>query len=216
MTEKFIKNEEFNFIKKQIQFIKDNIKKNVPKNVLNATFEMSNAKILEKFVDASVDQKNMLNISEIKDRDALDQYILNLSEYIIPFREITNQQLKKIFPKSKKLKLPDMSQIDLNKLTYLGWNDPRSDRKFIIYNLNDTIVGIESKFSQTVNKNFCSFCKTMGEVSYITTVTKQKDPKNPDYYKVIGNLVCVDSISCNRKITDVGYLSTYLKESLDM
>lgn len=215
MTEKFIKNEEYNFIMKQIDFIKDNIKKNVPKNVLKASIEISNAKILERFVSASTDQLKLLSITEMKNQEELDQYIQKLLVYLIPFREITDQQLKKIFPKSKKLKLTDISQIDQNRLTYLGWNDPRSNKKFIVYELDGTMVGIESNFSTSINKSYCSFCNTMGEVSYVTTVTKQKDPKNPDYYKAIGNLICVDSVNCNRKITDVRYLTTYLKESLD-
>ncbi|MDF2788253.1 MAG: fibronectin-binding family protein, partial [Neobacillus sp.] len=47
-----------------------------------------------------------------------------------------------------------------------------------------------------------------------STVTKAKKSNNPDYYKAIGNLICADSSECNKKLTNVDYLTTFLKDSL--
>ena len=40
--------------------------------------------------------------------------------------------IKKLFPKAKKLKLPDMEEIDMKEISYLSWIDKGSSRKFII------------------------------------------------------------------------------------
>ncbi|WP_445491732.1 FusB/FusC family EF-G-binding protein [Niallia sp. 03133] len=216
MTKKFIKNEQLNFIKKQIALIKDSTKKNVPQNVLAAVIDLANAKIFDLFPNVSLEQQEMLDLSRLKTDKEYELYIQLLSDYLLSFPKITEQQLKKMFPKHKKLKLPDLSNIDHSQLTYLSWNDLRSNKKFIVYELEGKMVGIECEFAPTSKKNLCSFCNCFGEVAYFSTVTKAKKSKNPDYYKSIGNLICADSSECNKKITNVEYLTTFLKDSLEM
>jgi len=214
MTERFIKNEQLNFIKKQIAYIKDSAKKNVPPAVMAAVIDISNAKILELFPHASLEQQEMLDLSRLKTDGEFDQYIQRLLDYLLPFPRITEQQLKKMFPKNKKLKMPDLSEIDHSQLTYLSWNDLRSNKKYIVYELEGTMAGIECKLSPTSKKNICSICHGFGEVAFFSTVTKAKSSKNPDYYKSIGNLICADSRECNKKITNVDYLTNFFKDSL--
>jgi hypothetical protein len=214
MTEKFIKNEQLNFIKKQIALIKDSTKKNVPPNVLAAVIDLANAKILDLFPNVSLEQQEILDLSKLKTENEYEQYIRRLSGLLLPFPKITEQQLKKMFPKQKKLKLPDLSNIDHSQLTYLSWNDLRSNKKFIVYELEGKMVGIVCEMTPTSKKNLCSICNCFGEVAYFSTLTKAKKPKNPDYYKAIGNLICADSSECNKKITNVEYLTTFLKDSL--
>ncbi|WP_147535125.1 FusB/FusC family EF-G-binding protein [Bacillus marasmi] len=214
MKENFIKNEQLNFIKKQIALIKESAKSNVPQNVLAAVIDLANAKILDLFPNATKEQQEMLDLSKPKTENEYEQYIQRLSEYMLPFPKITEQQLKKMFPKQKKLKLPDLTQIDHSQLTYLSWNDLRSNKKFIVFELDGNMVGIECEFTSNSKKNVCSICHGMGEVVYFSTVTKAKKARNPDYYKAIGNLICADSSECNKKITNVEYLTTFLKESL--
>lgn len=216
MTDKFIKNEQLNFIKRQIALIKDSTKKNVPPNVLAAVIDLANAKILDLFPNAALNQQEMLDLSRMKTDTEYEQYIQHLSAFLLPFPRITEQQLKKMFPKNKKLKLPDLSNIDHSQLTYLSWNDLSSNKKFIVYVLDGKMVGIECKFAPTSKNNICSFCNCFGQVAYFSTVTKAKNPKNPDYYKAIGNLICADSSECNKKITDTEYLTTFLRDSLGM
>lgn len=216
MTEKFIKNEHANFIKKQIALIKDSKKKNVPPAVLAAVIDLANAKILELIPKVSVDQQEILDLSRLQTDDEYEQYIQRLSKFLIPFPEITEPQLKKMFSKNKKLKLPDLSRIDYSQLTYLSWDDLGSNKKFIVYELNEKIVGIDCRVTPTSKNNICSFCRCSGKVVFFSTVTKAKKANNPDYYKSIGNFICADSSECNKKITNVEYVTTFLRDSLRM
>lgn len=216
MTEKFIKNEHLNFIKKQVLLIKDSSKKNLPSSVFTSLKDLSNAKILDLIPNVSLDQQKILDLSQLKTDGEYQQYIQHLTEFLLPFPEITEQQLKKMFPKSKKLKLPDLSKIELTQLTYLSWNDLRSNRKYIIYELDGELVGIECKVSPNPKTNICSLCKCAGEVSYFSAVTKAKKSNNPDYFRSIGNLICKDSSECNKKITNTLYLENIIRETLGM
>lgn len=211
MTKQFIKNEQLNFIEKQIAIIKDSSNKNLPKTVLTAVIDLANAKILDLFPQASLEQQELLDITKWNTKEEYERYIEQLTACLLPFPKITEQQLKKLFPKQKKLRLPDLSTIDHNKLTFLSWNDLKSNKKVIIYDLEGTLVGTEGKMTPTSKKNICSFCNCFGEVAYFSTVTKEKRPKNADYYKAIGNLICTDSNECNKNITNTEYLREFLK-----
>jgi hypothetical protein len=50
-----------------------------------------------------------------------------LSNYTVKFPEVTESQLKGLFPKIKKLRMPDFSRIEGRALTYLGWTDPATN-----------------------------------------------------------------------------------------
>ncbi|MCE4051137.1 FusB/FusC family EF-G-binding protein [Bacillus sp. Au-Bac7] len=212
--EPFINNEQLNFIKNQVALINDSMKKNVPAKVLAAVVDVANSKIHSLFPSASLEQQSMLNLSKLKTDKEFDRYIEQLSACLLAFPTVQEQELKKMFPKQKKLKLPDLSKIDYSRLTYLSWNDLRSNKKFIVYELDGKLVGIEGRFIPTNKKNLCSFCNCFGEISYFSTITKAKKSKNPDYYKAIGNFVCTDSMVCNQKITSTEYLTAFLHESL--
>ncbi len=214
MIEKFIKNEQFNFIRKQVAWIKDSTKQHLPPGVLASVYELSNEKISNCVTALTPEQKELMDFSSLKTVEAYEQALEQLPNYLLAFPTISEQQLKKLFPKSKKLKLPDLSNIDLHRLTYLSWNDSRSNKKYILYKLDSQLVGIECSFSPSTKKNICSICHCHGEVTHFSTITKAKKVNNPDYYKSIGNLICVNSTECNKNITDVSYLEEFLRESL--
>lgn len=214
MIEKFIKNEQYNFIKKQVVLIKDSYKKNSDPTVIHAVKELANAKIIELFPSATDEQTKMLDLSKKKSDFEFDQYIQDLADFLLPFPELTEQQVKKMFPKAKKLKVPELAKVNREQVTYLSWTDISTNKKYIIYELNEKIVGIECKYTLLSKDNICSFCNRFGQVAFISTVTKTKKAKNPDYYKAIGNYICFDSSECNGKITNVDYLTAFLKNSL--
>ncbi|QCJ45092.1 elongation factor G-binding protein [Bacillus sp. S3] len=213
MDEKFIKNEQFNFIKRQVDLIKDSYKKNTDPSVIKAVRELANAQILELFPHAAGEQAERLDLSKWKTDAEFDQYLQALAKCLIPFPTLTEQQVKKMFPKAKKLKVPNLLAFDFEKMTYLSWSDISTNKKFIIYELNKNLMGIECKYSILNKDNICSFCNRFGKVAFITTITKAKKSNNPDYYKAIGNYICLDSAECNKKITSVAYLTEFLEES---
>lgn len=214
MTGEFIKNEQFNYICKQVGFIKDSTKQHIPPGVLASVYDLSNEKIMNCVPDMTSEQKKMLDFSSLKTVEEYDQAIKELDAYRLPFPTVTEQQLKKLFPKSKKLKLPDLAGVDLKRVTYLSWNDSRSNKKYLLYELDGQLVGIECAFSPSSKRNICSICKSQADVTFFSTKTKERHQNNPDYFRSIGNLICADSHECNKNITDVAYLEALLRDSL--
>lgn len=102
--------------------------------------------------------------------------------------------------------MPDLTEVSFGSLTYLGWLDIGSTKLYMVYKREDRLVGIEARYTAANKKSICSLCNGYGEVALVTAVAKTKASSLPDYYKAVGNYICVDSAHCNKQITDISYL----------
>ncbi|WP_409293733.1 FusB/FusC family EF-G-binding protein [Peribacillus sp. SCS-26] len=214
MTEQFILNHQYNSIKKQAAIIKGSSKKGIDGSVAKAVKDSAYAKIMALFPEADREQADLLDITRARDDAELDSFVEQLQAYLLPFPEISEQKIKKLFPKSKKLKIPDLSKLGSEPITYLGWTDIGTNKKYIIAEVDGRLAGVEFRFTMSSKHNVCSFCSTHGQSVFISAVTKARKSNNPDYYKAVGNYVCFDSEECNKKITDTQYLNDFIMEIL--
>ncbi|MFL9651286.1 FusB/FusC family EF-G-binding protein [Exiguobacterium chiriqhucha] len=214
MLERFIENHQFNFIQEQVEIIRDSRKKSLPASVLQAVIDLANAKIAYLFPDATPSQLTMMDVSTLKTDESYDVFIEGLRPHVRSFPQVTEPQVKKMFPKQKKLRLPDATSFNVNRMSYMSWNDLRSNRKYIVCEKDHQLMGIELKASSNAKKNICAFCNQFAEVSYCVTITKAKQAKNPDYYKAIGTYICTDSASCNENMTNLDALMTFVETAL--
>ncbi|MGO4499714.1 FBP domain-containing protein [Paenibacillus sp. 2RAB27] len=107
--------------------------------------------------------------------------------------------------------MPDLKGITYRFATYLGWTDIATNKLFIVYDLNGKLIGIEGKYTPTNKKGVCFVCNRHTEVALFTAVTKWKpEGASPDYYRAIGNYLCVNSEVCNKNITDVEVLEKFI------
>lgn len=194
--------------------IRDSRKKSLPPSVLKAVIDLANAKIAFLFPEATPARLSMLDVSKLQTDEAYDRFIDELRPHVRSFPQVSEQQVKKMFPKQKKLRLPDEANLNMNRISYLSWNDLRSNRKYILCEKNHQLIGIECKASANTKRNICAFCNQLAEVSYCVTVTKAKQAKNPDYYKAIGTYICTDSASCNENMTNLDALMTFVETAL--
>nr|WP_134703343.1 FusB/FusC family EF-G-binding protein [Ammoniphilus sp. YIM 78166] len=213
MCKPFIRNHQYNLIKKQARNVQYASKTVADPRVMEAIRYSAETQILEGFPSLTSDQRQLLEkVSVLHEAEDLQQYLNSLTPNRVAFSQVTETQLRKLFPKNKKLKLPDFSSIDFLSFTYLSWLDIALNKMFLVYNLDDQIVGIEGKYIPTNKKDVCSLCKGHGEVALVTALTKSK-PANAsvDYYKAVGNYMCINSEKCNDNITDVTYLERFIK-----
>ena len=214
MLERFIENHQFNFIQEQVEIIRDSRKKSLPTSVLQAVIDLANAKIAYLFPEATPSQLAMIDVSTLQTDESYDMFIDGLRPHVRSFPHVSEQQVKKLFPKQKKLRLPDGEDLNVNRMSYMSWNDLRSNRKYIVCEKDRQLVGIECKASSNTKKNICAFCNQFAQVSYCVTITKAKQAKNPDYYKAIGTYICTDSASCNEHMTNLDALMTFVETAL--
>ncbi|WP_010491784.1 FusB/FusC family EF-G-binding protein [Paenibacillus elgii] len=209
----FIRNHQYNYIKKQVDLLKRACYSVTDPKVVESVRYSVHFNIMEAFPGADGLQKQVLEkASTLRAEGEFRHYLHSLEPYLTEFPEVTGKQLAKLFPKNKKLKLPDLTAIDYRYVTYLGWVDIATNKLFIVYRLNGQLVGIEGRYIPT-NKSVCFLCNRHAEVALFTAVIQSK-PANalPDYYKAIGNYLCVDSEVCNKNITNVTALDKFVRE----
>lgn len=216
MVEPFIRNHQYNLIRKQTGILQQATRTVADPKVLEAVRYSAETKVLEGFPDITEPQREILErFADLKIVEDFQHYLSSLVPYLIEFPQVTEKEIKKRFPKNKKLMLPNFASFDHQHLTYMGWIDISTTKWFIVYPLKGQIVGIEGKYTLTNKKDVCSLCNGFGEVALVTAMSKSR-PANasPDYYKSVGNYMCMDSHECNKNITDVTSLERFIQSVL--
>ncbi|WP_127505575.1 FusB/FusC family EF-G-binding protein [Paenibacillus humicus] len=217
MGQPFIRNHEFNLIQKQVKLLQNTCTTVSDPKVVESVRMSVHAVLDEAFQAADSDQRLLvLGLAELSSPQQFAQGVEALEPYRLSFPAVTEGQLKRLFPKAKKLKVPDLDKIDFRKVTYLGWTDIGSGKMFLVHELDGKTAGIEGRFSPAgTKKNTCFLCRGHGEVALFTAVTKHRPQHaSPDYYKAIGNYMCLSSDSCNARLTDPAVLDQFFRDVL--
>ncbi|WP_199615883.1 FusB/FusC family EF-G-binding protein [Paenibacillus alkalitolerans] len=213
MNEPFIRNHQYNFIKKQIEYVRHACGTVTDPKIVESVRYGAEAKIMELFPDAADVQMQLLgNISALQTVEDFQQYLSSVEPYMTQFPQVTEKQIRKLFHKNKKLAIPELA-IDYRYATYLGWIDISVNKLYMVYPLDGQIVGIEGKFTPTNKKGICFICNRHEETVLFTAISKSRPAGSlPDYYKAVGNYMCMDSRECNKNITDVASLERFIRD----
>lgn len=213
MLEAFIHNNQYNFIKRQTKKLVSTFNTTKDPEVIAAVKFNAETQILDLFPGLTVEQQDLLKpISKLKSEKEFEEYLSNLQDYLIDFPTVTDTQIKKLFSKTKKLKMPDLSKVNYSFLTYLGWNDIGTGKKLIVYPYQGKMVGIEGRYTQVKKDGVCALCNNIGKIALVTSKIKMKG--TDDNYRAVGNYMCFDSEECNKNITDTTYLEGFIKNVL--
>lgn len=192
MCEPFIRNHQYNFIKNQAESVLNAIRTVGDPKILESVRFSAQTKVAELFSAVTDNRKTMLDsISDLKTTDDFQTYLQALEPYLIEFPQITEKQIRKLFPKNKKLKVPDLAQIDFRYVSCLSWTDISTNKMFIVYPAGGQFVGVEGRYTATNKKGYCFVCSRYEELALFSAISKKR-PANasPDYYKSVGNYLC--------------------------
>ncbi|WP_159882294.1 FusB/FusC family EF-G-binding protein [Paenibacillus puerhi] len=208
----FIRNHQYNLIKKQADSLLHALRTIADPKVLGSVRSSVESKIQELFPDAADSQRQLLQgVTVLETADDFQKYLKGLEAYLVEFPAVTPKQLQKLFPKNKKLKLPDLSNVDFRYVTYLSWYDIAVNKLFMVYSVNGQMIGIEGRITPTHKKGFCFLCNRHEELAMFSAISRKRTAHaSPDYYKAIGNYLCLDSGKCNRNITNITALDTFI------
>ncbi|MBX9971770.1 FusB/FusC family EF-G-binding protein [Cytobacillus firmus] len=206
--EPFIRNDQYNFIKYQTQVLINGHATVNDTGVLNALKSLSGEKVLGLFEELSEEQKQLLSpIIDIKERDQANAFLAQIKESVIPFASLTEQSIKKLFPKAKKLKIPALEDIDFREISYLGWDDKGTNRKYMISLLDGKLTGIYGTFKPLGKKGICAICSKFEETGMFLTETKGTQLGT---YTKKGNYICQDSQKCNENLYSLEKLHDFI------
>jgi len=212
MCEPFIRNHHYNFIRNQADHVIHALRTVGDRKVLESVRYSAQTKIMELFPDVQDSRKTMLeSVADLKTAEDQNRYLQALEPYLIAFPPIAEQQLRKLFPKNKKLRLPDLAQIDFRYMSYLSWIDISTNKMFIVYPAGEQFVGVEGRFTATNKKSYCFACNRYEQLVLFSAVTKKRPAHaSSDYYKSIGNYICMHGHECNKNMTDVASLEKFI------
>jgi len=213
----FIRNHEYNFMKKQAELVQRALRTNAGANIVRLVRAEAVDKLAALFPAATEAQKRLLlRLPALETAAELAAYWRELQLYVTEFPLLGDKQLQKLFPKVKKLKAPDTAALDRRRLSYLGWTDIAMNKLFMVYPLNGQIVGVEGRCTLTGKKGYCFVCGRYEELVLFSATTRKRPAQaSPDYYKAVGNYVCADSRVCNESVTDLSALDKFITTVLD-
>lgn len=207
--EPFMKSYQYNFIKAQIKIVLNGYATSSDRNVRSALRDMAKEKVFNQFAGLSEEQRELLNtINSIENKGQGDEFLSQLEPCVIPFQPGTEQTIKKLFPKAKKLKVPLLETIDMKELSYLSWDEKGSDKRFIVAYHHENLVGLQGTFTAVHKKGLCSLCNRFEEIGMF--VLEVKGSAVGTYLKR-GNYICQDSQKCNQNITTMDKLHDFIE-----
>ncbi len=208
MQTPFIHNHQLNVIKKQANFLLKTLRTVADRKVLDTVRVTAVSNALEAFDGLNEEQKALIEqLAQYEAAHDIQDYLDSLESYLLPFPEVTAKQAQKLFPKAKKLKLPDLERLDYAHTTYLRWIDIATNRLFIVYPYEGQMLGVEGRITSTNKKGFCMFCNRHQELGFFNVKLKGSSPDN---FSSVGQYVCMDNEACNHSITDTAPLERFL------
>ncbi|MBS4220715.1 FusB/FusC family EF-G-binding protein [Bacillus sp. FJAT-49711] len=201
----FIRSDQYNFIKFQVKHLVQSFSTIKDQDVLKAIAYSSLDKVINLFPEYDHYRESFEKILEIKSDIQATHFLDELGPYRIPFRTVSDKTIEKLFPKAKKLKLPPM-ELDLKEVSYLGWYDMRSERKYLVFDYNGKLLGINGTFRNTT-KGICSLCNGHEEVGLFMANVKS----GKETYTNRGNYICNDSQKCNENIKTLDKLYQFIE-----
>lgn len=209
MMEKFINNHQYNKIAILMQDYQRLLKFSSDKVIVDATKVITNSKIAELFNECSEDEQFLIDISLINKPDDVEQYLGKLETMTYGMKPVSENQIKKLFRKEKKLKIP---VLDFEMKSFYGWFDQGKRKLYLMHYLEGKLSGMvcQVKDTEVSNSRMCAICGHMNEGREVVPVSVKCKTSSPDSYHVIGFNVCKDSDACNKRVTDLEPLENLL------
>ncbi|PLS01834.1 FusB/FusC family EF-G-binding protein [Neobacillus cucumis] len=206
--EPFIRADQFHYIKEQTQKLINAHSSVNDRAVLQALKSLTNEKVMCLFPEMSIEKRLLIHpIIEIENKEQAEAFLRKLRVYVIPFKDVTLQTAKKLLPKVKKLKLPPLDSANLLELSYLGFDDKGSQKKYIITYLDNRPIGIQGHFKPLNKKGICTICNKLEEVGMF--LVEKKGAIQGTFTKK-GNYICQYSHKCNFNLTSLDRLTDFI------
>ncbi|HWL23942.1 MAG TPA: FusB/FusC family EF-G-binding protein [Ureibacillus sp.] len=205
---KFMNVEQYQFVKKQAKKILNANTTSNDQNVIKAIQALVQEEINDKLTFQDIEEQLVLQpIFNLQSKEQLGLFLDTVKQYVEPFKVPTDNQIKKLFPKDKKVKLPKMEGVDLQELTYLSWVDSGTNRKYIVFYEDGILKGVRGVFDHSEKVGICTVCNQHAKVGLL--LVSKKGEQLGTYTKK-GNYICENSESCNEALTDFNRLTEFV------
>lgn len=207
--EAFLRSDQYNFIKSQAYILANGHASANDSGVIAALKSLAMEKVEAALGMMTDEQRQLIELLiTVENREGAELFLLKLAPYIIPFQDISQQTLKKLFPKAKKLRLPDLEEMNMQETSYLSWIDKGTNRKYMITSHNNKLIGLHGTFQPIHKKGICALCNKHAEVGMF--LYEKKGEVLGTFVKR-GNYICQNSTLCNQHITELDKLHDFIE-----
>ncbi|PPA70671.1 FusB/FusC family EF-G-binding protein [Jeotgalibacillus proteolyticus] len=211
--EPFIQNHQFNVIKHQATLLQKQVHGTIDRDVEEAVRAGTEWNVKDAFCELSEEQEELLSrVSDLRTEEDRVEFLKELHPYRLSFPDLTQRDVKELFPKTKRLKLPILKDVDFTATTYLGWKDIGASRHYMICLINGKLIGVEGRYVISTKKSMCEICGRYGDVAFMS-VPKQRTSEENE--KAFGKFVCYDSRECNQYIQKKDKLEQFIEQIID-
>ena len=181
--------------------------------LLNSLATSKDEKVLEAvrglidttLTEAEVPRFIIEDVLALKDRQQLEPFMNVVKENVQPFPEVSEQVVKRLWKKEKKLKAPKVSN---PQVTFVAWDDTSTRTRFFVYEQEGELTGVKGSLSTEQIKGVCALCHQHQSVSLFTT--KEKGAIEGTYKKY-SQYICADVENCEKGIDSEGKLYSFME-----
>lgn len=205
----FIYPYQFNYIRVQLAQLLQTVYFAGDYRVYAAHKLMVRDKVLSMFPQLGSSEITLFQgMEEVKGKREINEFMERLEPYVIPFPALELDEIRKLFPKVKKLPRPDLNDVFWSKLSYFGWHDIGTNTLFLVAHRDGKLVGIANKITLSSRPGVCCVCNRSGkDVGLVTTAAKASS------YTTVGNHMCLNSDVCNSSMTSLSGLDAFVEQA---
>lgn len=208
MMNPFMKSYQYNYIKAQTKILLNGLSASSDASVHRARKDIAKENVARLFPAMNEEQQQLLYpIVDITENADVKRFLTQLLPYVVPFPVVTDQTLKKLFPKAKKLKVPSVKDLNLQEHSYVSWQDDGTQKKYLIAEYQGKLVGFQGAFTLMNQKGMCALCNQFEEVGMF--ISEIKSSGDGAYIKR-GNYICQNSQTCNQNIITLDKLDDFI------
>ncbi len=204
----FLNVEQYQFVKKQAKKVLNTYTSSKDQNIIQAVQVLVQEEINEKLTFRDIEEQLVLQpIFDLKTKEQLELFLEKIKEFVEPFKSPTDNQIKKLFPKDKKVKLPNMENFDLKEISYLSWLDYGTNRKYIVYYEEGILRGVRGEYRHSEKQGICTVCNQHAKVGLLLV---SKNGTQLGNYTKKGNYICENSDTCNKALSEFSRLQNFV------
>lgn len=181
------------------------------KDVIAAVKGLIETELTEHLSDRPETKQIITQVLEIEDRTHADLFLHALKAYVIPFHPPRAEDLKKLFKKEKRLRLPKLDAYDWKTVTYLSWKDQGTHRQYFVTQQDGNWKTLQGITQTNTVQGVCRICRHHTLVNLFTATVKRK---TEDAFTSYSHYICENPSVCNSNLDNEQQIFSFIEENL--
>ena len=155
--------------------------------------------------EAGVPRSIIEEVLTLQNRQQLEPFFISVKEKVQLFPEVSEQVVKRLWKKEKKLKAPKVTN---PQVTFVAWDDTSTRTRFFVYEQEGELTGVKGVLSTEQIKGVCALCRQHQSLSLFTTKEKGQIEGT---YKKYSQYICADTEKCEQGIDTEEKLYSFME-----